>query len=170
MPLRGRTAAPTLAAIHRPRGRASRLAQARLGGVGRCGAGGAAKAPGRFPGQRRAKRTPTPQAPTDAASQAATTDAPLLRRLPRAPPGCPARRLRRRSDGGRPKTKRRKRTTRRQRVNSPREKRPSTSRPPFPPSCSPLSPRSSLRSHAPSALRRGFSAGRASARNIGRRH
>ena len=85
----GRTGAPTLAAIHRPRSRASRLAQASRERLRAMRRGRRGKAPGRFPGQRRAKRTPTPQAPTDAASQAATTDAPLLRCLPRAKPDTP---------------------------------------------------------------------------------
>ena len=75
------------------------------------------KAPGRFPGQRRAKRTPTPQAPTDAASQAATTDAPLLRCLPRAKPGTPTAARAGRSAGGQAQAKKRDWTMRRQRVN-----------------------------------------------------
>ena len=166
----GRTAAPTLAAIRWPRGRASRLAQASRERLRAMRRGRRGKSPGTLPGTTPRQKDAHAASPGRRDGQTAATIAPLLRRPPRAKPCCPPRRLRRRSDGGRPKTKRQKRTTRRQRVNSPREKRPSTSRPPFPPSCSPLSPRSSLRSHAPSALRRGFSAGRASARNIGRRH
>ena len=49
MPLRGRTAAPTLAAIHRPRGRASRLAQASRERLRAMRRGRRGKSPGTLP-------------------------------------------------------------------------------------------------------------------------
>ena len=50
MPLRGRTGAPTLAAIHRPRGRASRLAQASRERLRAMRRGRRGKSPVTFPG------------------------------------------------------------------------------------------------------------------------
>ena len=74
MPLRGRTGAPTLAAIHISRGRVNFLAQASWKRLRAMRRGRRGKAPGRFPGQRRARRTPTPQAPTDAAKPGGAGD------------------------------------------------------------------------------------------------
>ena len=167
----GRTAAPTLAAIHRPRGRASRLAQASRERLRAMRRGRRGKSPVTLPrttprqkdahaaspdGRRKARRRGRSR--RSSVARPASSQA-----VPRG--ACAAVRTvdgqRRRGGSGQ----------RAANVSVPRARRgrPPLA-PPFPPSCSPLSPRSSLRSHAPSALRRGFSAGRASARNIGRRH
>ena len=98
------------------------------------------KSPVTLPGTTPRQKDAHAASPDGRGGQASVTNAPLLRRPPRATSCRPARRLRRRSDGGRPKTGKRKWTMRRQRVNSPRKKRPSTSPPPSPPRAPPHPP------------------------------
>ena len=148
----GRTGAPTLAAIHRPRGRASRLAQASRERLKAMRRGRRGKSPGTLPRTTPRQKDAHAASPGRRDGQASVTIAPLLRRPPRAKPGTPTAARAGRSAGGQASASIHKETPRRQRVNLRQERSLSTSAAP-PPPCIPALGLTRLRRSDGSPLR-----------------